>query len=369
MRTIVAFAVFVITLTSSHARADDTPKPQPLIVAVNHYPPAIIKEADGNWSGTFVEFWKHVADSVGWSYTFKEVDPKEVSAKGPDAVGVDVVLGVGITARIEKLMDVSAPFVVTGLGIATRPEPASAVDRIAGKVFSWRFLRNLSVLLLAIVIVGVIVWRIERETSPEEFGGKPLTGIGGGIFWTVESLFARPKPLSRRLRSRLVALFWVIVCMVLISGLTAKLSAEFTVSQLSGTVSGVRDLDHARVGAVVGSNGMKSVGAKWLEAHGIPYRPFVSDSSAKSLSLALDALEKGELDAVVDGVVNMQYVISKEHPGRLLVLPDSIQAVPVAFGLRLGSPIRKQLNQALLRLAEAGDYKQILRQYVGRVQD
>src|SRR5262249_21344385 len=153
----------------------------------------------------------------------------KVLEEGLDKLDIDVVAGcVGPNPRTEKVMDVSHPFYISGLAIATRAESSSGIARLTDKVLSFRFLRNLGLLLLIIVIVGVVVWRIEHKTSPDEFGGTPLSGIGGGIFWTVESLFAKPKPLSRRLRSRLVSLFWVIACMVLISGVTAKLAAEFT---------------------------------------------------------------------------------------------------------------------------------------------
>jgi hypothetical protein len=107
-------------------------------------------------------------------------------------------------------MDVTHPFYLGGLAIATRPEPVSGLSRVIDKVLSLRFLRNLGILLLIIVLVGIVVWRIEHKTSPDEFGGTVARGIGGGVFWTVESLFAKPKPLSRRLHSRLVSLFWVI---------------------------------------------------------------------------------------------------------------------------------------------------------------
>jgi ABC-type amino acid transport substrate-binding protein len=365
-RVLLALVFLAPLLVSTPAHAgDDQP---PIVVGISHFPPSAIKAADGSWTGTCVDAWKRIAEEQSLRYVFRDVDPKDVMAKGLEALGIDVVGCVGVNPRTEKVMDVTHPFSISGLGIATRPESSSGVGRIFDKIASWRFARSFGVLLLIIIIAGVIVWRFERQTSPDDFGGPPLKGIGGGVFWTVEALFARPKPLSRRIRSRLIALFWVIASILLISGVTAKLSAEFTVNQLSGTVSGPKDLQHARIGASIASNGAKGSGARYLDAHGIPYKTFV-ETDVQGVKLALEALDRGELDAVVDSAIGMQYLIASHFPGRLLVLPDTIQPTLTAFGLRPGSPHRKQLNLTILRLAELGVFKHILAQYVGGVQD
>src|SRR5262249_5575890 len=163
-----------------------------------------VHSPDGSWSGLCVDAWRAVADSLDLKYELREFRAGEIVAKGGlEAIGVDVVLCQTPNPRAHKVMDVTHPFYVGGLAIATRPESTSGLGRIIDKVVSLRFLRNLGILLVIILIVGVVVWRIERHSSPEEFGGSTLSGIGGGVFWTVESLFAKPKPLSRRVRSRL----------------------------------------------------------------------------------------------------------------------------------------------------------------------
>jgi ABC-type amino acid transport substrate-binding protein len=357
-----AFVIAIALLLPGFARADD----RPLVVGVHDFPPTTIQNADGTWSGICVDAWKQVADSLDLKYTFRDVHPKDIMEKGFDQLDVDVYTCLGPNPRTEKIMDVTHPFLITGLAIATRAGSTSVLSRIANEVVSWRFARNFGVLLLIILVVGVIVWRIERKTSPDEFGGPPLKGIGGGIFWTVESLFAKPKPLSRRLRSRLVSLFWVFACMILISGVTAKLAAEFTVNQLEGTVAGVKDLPHARVAAGVASTGNKGTGARYLDAHGIPYRAFVSEHTVTDM---LQALDRGEVDAVVAGSIELPYHVNKTYPGRLTVLPDAVQPVMLGFGLRLGSPLRKQIDLAVVKLAEAGVFKQIVSQYLGGIGD
>lgn len=350
--SLLAF-MLALMFGASSVHADD------LVVATHPYPPWIMHDADGGWTGISIDAWKHVARDAGLTYVIKDIEPREVMTKGLDALGADVMVSGGIGPRTEKVMDMTHPFIISGLGIATRSETSSAT-RILSKMLSWRFLRNLGVLLLIIVIVGVVVWKIEHKTSPEEFGGTPLVGIGGGVLWTIESLFSKPKPLSRRLRSRLVSLFWVMLCMILISGVTAKLASEFTVTQLTSKVSGPKDLAHARVGVVIAKSGNKGGGARYLDAHGIGYTTYIDEPR-----LALEALARGELDAVLDDPYTLRYLVHTQFAGKLLVLPDVIEPKPYAFGLRLGSPLMKKVNQALVQLVEDGDFKQIVVRYVG----
>jgi ABC-type amino acid transport substrate-binding protein len=149
----------------------------------------------------------------------------------------------------------------------------------------------------------------------------------------------------------------------LISGVTAKLSSEFTVSLLNGTVAGVRDLQHARVGVRLAANG-HSAAARFLAAHGIAYRAFPFHPEPGTPS-ALEALDRGELDAVLDGGLGLRYLANKDFAGRIIVLPETVQPTQLGFGVRIGSPLRKRLDLALLKLAEQGVFKTIVRQYGG----
>jgi polar amino acid transport system substrate-binding protein len=357
MPTRLAVLIALACVAPRDARADDD---KPLVVGVFSAEPSMISNKDGSWSGFCIDSWRAVAETLDLKYELRVYDPAILSNGGLEAAGVDVLLCQGPNPRAEKIMDVTHAFYTDGLAIATRPEPASGLSRVIDKVLSLRFLRNLGILLVIIVVVGIVVWRIERHSSPDEFGGSTLSGIGGGVFWTVESLFAKPKPLSRRVRSRLVSLFWVFTCMLLISGVTAKLSSEFTVSQLSGTVGGVKDLQHARVGVGLSANG-HSASARFLAAHGIPYRAFAFHAEPTPL----EALDRGELDAVLDGGLGLRYRANKDFAGRIIVLPETVQPTQLGFAVRVGNPLRKKLDLALLKLAEQGVFKTIARQYGG----
>jgi ABC-type amino acid transport substrate-binding protein len=215
-------------------------------------------------------------------------------------------------------------------------------------------LRGVAIFAVVIVLLGTLVWRLERRHSPDEYGGHAVRGIIGGALWTLEALFGTSKSLSRRIVSRLFAIAWAAICIVLLSALTAKFSSELTVNQLSNAISGPSDLPRAKVGAVA-----PSPSATYLERRGISYRAY-EDTQA-----LVDGLAKGDVDAAVGAAVSLQYRVNRSYSGQLIVLPSTFQNVGVGFGLRIGSPLRKRINLALLTIVESPEWQQTVASYLG----
>ncbi|MFO0723607.1 MAG: transporter substrate-binding domain-containing protein [Myxococcota bacterium] len=326
--------------------------PAPLVVGTHRVPPFVIANPDGSFSGISIDLWKRVADELGVAYTIKEVEIPAFDK--PEESGLDVVVSLNITAKREGIMDLTHAFYSTGLAIAARPEPKSALSEIGSKLYSPTVLKGAGALLLVILLMGVVVWRVERHQNPEDFGGHTLRGIAGGVFWTVESLVGKSKGLSRSRAARILTLAWVFVCTMIVSGVTAKLSSELTLSQLSTTVSGPKDLPKVKVGSV-----KNSLGARYLDLRSIGFQEY-DDAQA-----ALNGLSKGEIDAVVYEAPILQYFVKKDHASKLVVLPGTFLNHGYGFGLRTGSDLRERLNMSLLRFTETDEFKALLSKYLG----
>lgn len=343
-------ALLVGILWAATATAQPAPAAKPLIVSVHDLPPSMIKGTGNEWNGIAVDMWKRVALALNIPYEFKEYPLEQINH--PDKTDIDVVLGFAVTKSSEQLTDVTAPYMTSGLAIALREEPKSGVSAIADKVLSWSFARGLCLLILAMVFVGTVVWRLEHKHSPDDYGGSPARGILGGVFWTIEALFGKSKSLSRTPAARVFAVTWAAVCVVMISGLTAKLSSELTVNQLSNAIGGPSDLPKVKVGTI-----NPSPGATYLATRGINYKPYL-DSAA-----LVEGLARGEVDAAVASAISLQYRVARSTG--LIVLPATFQNIGVGFGLKLGSPLRKQINLALLGIVESPDWQQTVTKYLG----
>jgi polar amino acid transport system substrate-binding protein len=352
VRVVVVVAVLWVAL--GHAAADPMDAPtRPLVVAVHDLPPSIIKGADGSWSGIAVDLWKRVAAELHLPYELKEypLDQLNHPELHPE---IDVVLGFAVSKMSEQVLDLTSPYFTSGLGIAVRQEPSSGWQSLTSSVLTWGVLRGFLLFVLASFVLGTIVWWIEHEHSPDEYGGSMMKGIAGGALWTIEALFGTSKQLSRRTPARVFAVAWAAACVVLLSLLTAKFSSDLTVNQLTGSVNGPSDLPKVRVGAV-----MPSSGATYLSHHGINFRSY-PDTPA-----LLDAAAKHQIDAAVGNASGLQYRVRHDYAEQLMVLPSTFQNIGASIGLRPGSPLRKPMNLAILTIIETPEWEQLVASYLG----
>jgi ABC-type amino acid transport substrate-binding protein len=350
MRLTLLLSLALLT-AAAVARADD----HKLVVGTRAIAPFVLKSADGKWSGISIDLWKRVAEEQKLDYEIREYELGDLLE--PDKAGIDVVVSVNITARNEAFMDVTHPFFSTGLAIATRSQPKSGFGTIAGKMLSANFLKGIGVLALLLLIMGILVWRVERKNKPEEYGGSVGKAIAYGVFWAFESLFNKAAPLTKTRAGRTLVILWAVTGMLLISGVTAKLASELTVSQLSSTVAGPNDLPKVKVGTT-----SPSLSASYLESRSINYLQY------NDVPAALDALERGEIAAVVYEAPILQYQVTKNHPGKLLVLPGTFQNHGYGFGLKSGSPLRERVNQNILKIVEGDEWKRSLSRYLGNTE-
>src|SRR5262245_50284463 len=114
----LAVLIALACVAPRDARADDAPADKPLVVGVFPSEPAVISNKDGSWSGYCVDSWRAVADSLDLKYELRTFDPSLLKG-GLEAAGVDVILCQGPNPRAEKVMDVTHPFYMDGLAIAT----------------------------------------------------------------------------------------------------------------------------------------------------------------------------------------------------------------------------------------------------------
>ena len=117
-----------------------------------------------------------------------------------------------------------------------------------------------------------------------------------------------------------------------------------TVNTLSAEISGLSDLRGARVGTISGSAAETLLKRAGFDVAGFP-----------ALGEAVSALQARAVKGVVYDSPMLRYYIS-QHPGENLDLVGPLfDLQDYGFAMRLGSPIRKEVNAALLKLQVAGE--------------
>jgi polar amino acid transport system substrate-binding protein len=342
-------AVTVALAAAAHAQSAD----KPLVVGTRIFPPFVMKQADGAYTGISMELWKRVAQKLDVTYVVKEASAPELLE--PETHAVDVVVSLPITAINGRNMDLTHAFYSTGLAIATRVESTNALVTVFGKLASPTFLEWAGVVVIALVGVGVVVWLFGRRKRDSEFAGPAVHGISHGVLWAFESVAGKADAITRRRGGRLLTLLWTFVCILIVSIITAELTTALTVSQLSSKVSSLDDLPKVRVGSV-----KDSVGKKYLDLRQIRSIEY------PDLPAAMAALGKGELDAVVNEAPLLQYQVNHATVGGMIVLPGTFHNHGYGFGLnRAHHDLLAPMNAALLGATESDDWSQLLTQYLG----
>ena len=349
------FLSLIISL-AAHAQPDSAKAQlkRELVIGVHTQPPYIIKGDNGTWDGISIRLWRAVADDLDLTYRFTEVTP-DAATQQLQQGKVDIFLLGDVTAEADAQLDFSHFYHTAELGVASsRTQSLSSITNAFFNKRFWYIAGMLSVLLL---IVGTIIYFVERPHNEEQFGGDRsiLKGIGSGFWWAGVTMttigYGDKAPVS--FFGRAVALIWMLVAMAVTAVLTASLVSAVMGGSGNGGINVPGDLRDMKIAAVEGT-----AAAQYLQEERIAFKKF------SGLDRALSAVSKGDLDGVLHSVPVLRYTINNDPDLSLQVQPVKIDPHYYAFALSSGSTLREPLNQALLRIINTPLWQQELDRFI-----
>ena len=310
----------------------------PLSVGVRIAPPFVTLEGE-RYGGLLIELFEDIAAENGWRYEYRQVGLKALLG-GVEAGQFDLALGaITVSAERESVLDFSHPVTSSGLAIATRAESRAGWQAVLVALGSPSFLRITGWLLLLLFVLGSLVWLAERRRNPEQFGGNAAEGIASGFWWAAVTMttvgYGDKAPVT--LVGRLLALLWMIAALVVVSTFTAAITSALTIGQLSNRIQSAEDLKGKRLLSVADSTSAQWLAGQQLQAQLLP-----------EVDQALELLARGKADAVIHDKPLLVWTIERNHAGKLTTLPLILQRQDYAIALPANSPLREDLNLALL---------------------
>jgi polar amino acid transport system substrate-binding protein len=356
----ILLSIFILaqpTLAVAGPQAETgVPHGQRLRVAVTDDPPYTMKTEDGKWTGFLVDLWSQVAREHEWNYELLEM-PLENIIQALHQGTIDLTIAsLFQTPERERLLDFSAPLGSTHIALATLPNKIEHPLWSALRIFiSWSTLKVIAFLLFLLFATGLIFWLIERKKNPEHFGGGVIKGISSGIYW-VGSTLASGVCYGIALKSlagRLVGLFWMFVCAIVLSAFIASLTSSLTLRKLVTPVIDLKTLRTMHLGTVKGS-----VPAAFLHKKNINCELYTEERDA------LEALTKKQIDGFLYDEVTLNYFASGDRGQHLSVYPTKTKHIYYAFAMPKWSPLRKEINASLLSIMHE-PYWDFLSDYYG----
>ena len=359
MTRLVISVLLSLTLCST-AIADPAPAAPPakLIVGTRTTPPFAMKGDDGQWTGISIELWKMLAADMHVDYEIREYDLKGLLA-AVEAKQIDVAVStLTITAEREEKFDFSHPFFSTGLSIATRPGGHAGTLTMLAGLFTFDMLKLLGVLVVLLVVMGAIMWLVERRANQDHFGGAAAHGLGAGIWWSAVTMttvgYGDKSPVT--LLGRLIGLIWMFAAIIIIAFFTASVTSTLTVDRLESSIKGPEDLPHVRVATVGGSTS-----AIYLDAHHVAY------TAVKSVLEGEQAVLADQVDAMVYDAPLLQYTSKHDLGDQLMVLPNVFDHQDYGFAVPDGSSLREPLNRVLLKELGSENWRALVERYLGNL--
>lgn len=324
-----------------------------LTVGVTDSPPFIIIE-DDEITGLTIDLWNNISDSLKVDYHFVETDIENVVTSISEGEINISIAPMAVSSSHAETTFYSQPFYITTMCVAIENHYESGFVTIVKNLFSIAFLKTIGLLLFINFTIGTLIWLAERKENPA-FSDK-LNGIIDGFWWSWVTMttvgYGDKTPQSKN--GKILATIWMLVAILIISGFTATISSELTTKRLQNNINNVHDLHKMKVGCVQGRN--TSI---YLDYKHIKSKEYVS------FEKAFDALEKGEINALVDDGATLNYYFNKRERNlgkkiTLIELPNNKEY----YCFMSSDPILvNRINPYLLSFLESEHWGRLLKRY------
>jgi polar amino acid transport system substrate-binding protein len=360
LRTILLATSLFLCAIKALAQTPSQPPPgvnveRVLVIGTKDAPPFAMKDDRGDWTGLSIDLWKHIAEQLHLSYRFKETTLQGLIDETAAGELDGAVTALTVTAMREEVVDFTQPFYATGLGIAVAKDSIFDWWRLLRSLISPGFWVALLGLLGITVLIGVIVWLLERRAN-EVFGRDPKAGIARGVWWSASTMAqASTEPKPATVGGRIVALLWMGASVITIAVFTAGITSQLTAKQLQGTIHSFRDLKSVRVGAVAASATLP-----YLDTHKVAYSVYASVRDG------LDAVKAGRIDALDHDHPILAWLAKTEFGSGIEVLESVFDKQNYAIALPNGSPLRAKINLALVPATQSVWWEELNEKYFGK---
>ena len=326
-----------------------------LKMATRIVPPFVLKK-DGELTGFSIDLGMALAKIIGVKLepALAETLPELLQAVRVQNADFGLA-AISITSKREQEFDFSQPMFDSGMQILARANDSgggSSFDTIRRVAASGPVLNLVGFLLALILVISHIVWFFDRKH--EDSVAPYFPGIFRAIYWATgasggQQPYAPYSPIAR-----VIGALTVFTSIIVVAFFTAAVTSAMTIDQLKSDINGPEDLPGKQVGTVAGSTS-----AAYLVQSNI------KSSEFGKIGDAFDALIAKKVDAVVFDAPVLLYFAATEGKDKTAVVGPVFRREAYGILFPQGSPFRKPINEALLKLRENGAYDAIYRKWFG----
>jgi len=346
----ITFIISLLWVNNAFGQSDSTI----LKVAVHAHPPYMIQENnEPKWDGISLQLWRQIAEELHLNYTLVAVE-KEQQQQALESGEVDILLMSEVSAEQDSLLSYSHFYHTAKVGIATPQD--SSLTSVAAAFFSKRFWQIALMLSVLLLIVGALIYLIERRSNDDNFGGERsiLKGIGAGFWWAGVTMttigYGDKAPVT--FVGRAIALLWMLMAMAVTAVLTASL-----VSAMGGAVGKEvnvpEELKEMKVAALE-----HSPASAYLKTKGISFEGFTT------VEKAIQALENEEVEVVLANVASLKHGIASQNASGIKVQEKPLPQQHYALAQLRTTAQFKAIDNRLLDIIGTEQWQKTLQHFI-----
>jgi len=350
-------AMLLSTVTSIKAAATSSTPPAPLKVGVYVHEPFVLATSRG-YEGFSMDLWKEIAGDLGRGsdFTVYPSIPELLNAVSSGKVDVGVS-GIFVTEERLKLVDFSQPFLQGGLQVMVHEKRGSSFLKIWNGLRESGHLKIFGLGICVILLATILLTLAERRWN-QEFHPDWANGVAES-FYHVMSIVMTGKSTHKGLPGpwgRVLAAIWIAFGVGVVAYITSSVTSIMTVNSLEGIIKGPQNLPGHKVGIIPGT-----VGAQYCTDQHLDTAPF------KSLPEAVNALVGRQIDAIVLDAITLQWYDNSHPELPITEVGPIFEKKSYAFALPIGSPLRHEINKAILKQNESGFLETLRKHYFGEI--
>jgi ABC-type amino acid transport substrate-binding protein len=345
---IVAFVIQIVQLNGQH---------EILRVGVMHEPPYATLNGNEEIGGFAVDLWEQIASDHKVQFEYHAYNDHLGLLRALDFNEVDIVINpIHVNEVRLRMFEVTQPFYVSSVGVATSSSDKSQVTMILRNFFSRDFLSLVLWIILTVLVFGVLLWFVEHNHNRMQFG-PGWAGLFDGLWWSAVTIttvgYGDKAPKSKL--GRAIAMLWMFLAIIIIAAFTGTVASTLTVKSLGADIEQFEELRNVnKLGCVHGSTS-----EDLLKKHKITiHRNYDSPEEA------LRGLANKDIQVLLHDRTIMNYLINELQLNRkVYLLPVNFNQQYRSFLLPKGSEDIDWVNPLLVRSINDPFWQEILKKY------
>jgi polar amino acid transport system substrate-binding protein len=356
------FLTFALPVTQAEDSAPSPTNPaagdRKIVAGVYINEPFGYTTKEGDYTGFCVDLWKEISADLGVSTEYVSFGSIDALLKAVSENKVDVGLGnISITGERLKIVDFSQPYIQGGMQIMIDEKRENSWLKL------WIGLRDsghLKIFGIGIVLIllGTLILTLCERHWNKEFHPDWTNGLAES-FYHVMSIAMTGKSTHKGLPGpfgKILAGIWLVFGVGVVAYITSSVTSVMTVNRLKGMINGPQDLPGHHVGAIQGT-----LAQHYCEDQNLYI------SLYPNLPDAVQSLVHHEIDAIVFDAMTLQWYDNAHPELPITEVGPIFMKKGYGFALPLRSPLRHDINQALLKAQESGFVETLRKHYFGDI--